>query len=401
MKVLYYDCFAGISGDMNLGALLDLGVEEAILRRELDKLGVAGYELMVKREQKMGIEGTQVTVKLTHEHHHHHGHGHHHEPHRNLKDIYAIIDGSTLSKEVKERAKKMFLLIGKAEAKIHGKSLDEIHFHEVGAIDSIVDIVGAAICFEQLNVDKVMASRVEVGGGFVKCAHGTFPVPAPATAEILTNIPVSKGTVDKETTTPTGAAILAANVHDFAENANLTIKKTGYGIGHRDLNIPNVLRVFLAETEEQPTGPTSLVTECNIDDMNPELYDSVMNALLHAGANDVYFAPIQMKKNRPAVKLSVIHKSDKTAEIEEILLKQTSTFGLRRYPIDKVELERQTEEIEFQGKKVKIKLGYLQNKVIKAKPEYEDCKMLSEQLHIPMNEIYLKLNQLISEKYFK
>lgn len=404
MEVLYYDCFAGISGDMNLGALLDLGVDESTLRKELDKLGVGGYELIVKREKKMGIEGTQVTVKTTQGlHHGHHKHDPHHEPHRNLNDIYTIIDSSTLSNAVKERAKKMFLLIGKAEAKIHGKSLEEIHFHEVGAIDSIVDIVGAAICLEQLKVNKVMASRVELGGGFVKCAHGTFPVPAPATAEILQNLPITKGTVDKETTTPTGAAILAANVHEFAHNANLTIKKTGYGIGHRNLSIPNVLRVFLAETEadKKPTDATSMVTECNVDDMNPELYESVMEALLRAGANDVYFIPIQMKKNRPAVKLSVIHKTDQSGAMEEILLKQTSTFGLRRYRIDKVELQRKSETIEFQGKKVKIKLGYLHNNIIKAKPEYDDCKRLSEELNIPVTEIYLKLNQLISEKYFK
>ena len=403
MKVLYYDCFAGISGDMNLGALLDLGVEEAVLRQELDKLGVEGYELVVKREKKMGIEGTRVTVKLQPHHHQHpHEHDHHHqEPHRNLTDIYEIIDNSTLSGSVKDRAKKMFLLIGKAEAKIHGKSLDEIHFHEVGAIDSIVDIVGAAICIDKLNVDKIMASRVEVGGGFVTCAHGTFPVPAPATAEILANIPIKMGTVEKETTTPTGASILAANVDEFAENHNMVIKKTGYGIGHRDLDIPNVLRVFLSETEEKTTPSTSMITECNIDDMNPELYDFVMDALLKAGANDVYVVPIQMKKNRPAVKLSVIHIAENTSSIEEILMKQTTTFGIRRYRIDKVELQRQSEEIECKGKKVRIKLGYLQNKIIKAKPEYDDCKRVSEELNVSILSLYRELNQLITEKYFE
>jgi hypothetical protein len=398
MKILYYDCFSGISGNMNLGALIDLGIDKNELLAELNKLNVKGYELEISREKKMGIEGTKVTVNLLHEHHHHDRH--HHEPHRNLNDIYEIIDNSNLSEAIKTRARKMFLLIGEAEAKIHGKSLQEIHFHEVGAVDSIVDIVGAAICTEKIGVDKIMASRIEVGGGFVTCAHGTFPVPAPATAEILKNIPVKKGTVSQETTTPTGAAILAVTVDEFTDTASLNIKKTGYGIGHKDLEIPNVLRVYLAETGENHASKVCYVTECNIDDMNPEMYDHIIDTLFNAGADDVYLTPVQMKKNRPAIKVSVLHHGEHTADMQKILLKESSTFGLRRYAVEKIELQRKSEEIDYMGQRIRVKAGYLDNQIIKAKPEYDDCKRAGEQLGIHLQKLYNDVNALISQKYF-
>jgi uncharacterized protein (TIGR00299 family) protein len=260
MKVLYYDCFCGISGDMNLGALLDLGVDEAYLRRELSKLNLdTEYELQVKNDIKKGISGTRVDVALKnakheHDHHHHHqeaqtstesDHEHSHHEHRNLKDIENIISRSSLSDKVKKVSLAILMKIAEAEAKVHGMPLFEVHFHEVGAVDSIIDIVGAAVCLDYLKVDKIMASSVQLGGGFVKCAHGIIPVPAPATVEILKNIPVKSGIVPFETTTPTGAAILAANVGAFTDHMELSIEKIGYGIGHRELEIPNVLRIYL------------------------------------------------------------------------------------------------------------------------------------------------------------
>lgn len=281
MKVLYYDCFCGISGDMNLGALLDLGVGEEYLRQELSKLNLnAEYELQIKKDIKKGISGTRVNVILknekedhhhqepaqehVHNHgdHHHkhphtetesqHSHGahtthHHHHAHRNLKDIENIINASSVSDSVKEVSLQMFMKVAEAEAKVHGKALYEVHFHEVGATDSIIDIVGAAVCLEYLKVDKIMASSVQVGGGFVNCAHGIIPIPAPATVEILQGIPIKSGIVPFETTTPTGAAILAANVEVFTDKMDFAITKIGYGIGHRDLEIPNILRVYLGE----------------------------------------------------------------------------------------------------------------------------------------------------------
>lgn len=300
MKVLYYDCFCGISGDMNLGALLDLGVEEAYLRGELSKLNLdAEYELQIKKDNKKGISGTRVDVILmdavqghTHgedhehhqheEHHHHHHHDHHqhqqeaqpvveanqhsaHHEHRNLKDIEDIIIHSNLSEGVKELSMAIFMKVAEAEAKVHGKPLYEVHFHEVGAIDSIVDIVGAAICIDSLAVDKIMASSVQLGGGFVKCAHGIIPIPAPATIEILKNIPVKSGIVPFETTTPTGAAILAANVVEFTDQIKVSIEKIGYGIGHRELEIPNVLRVYLGHEEKIDKKDMQSTVEINHD----------------------------------------------------------------------------------------------------------------------------------------
>ncbi len=269
MKILYYDCFAGISGDMNLGAMIDLGVDNEYLLNELAKLKLESeYEIKIEKRIKNGIHGTKVDVILKfkkehshdHNHHHdnHHSHEHHHhEPshnhdhvHRNLGDIESIINNSELNKNVKRMSIDMFKEVAKAEAKVHGKDLYEVHFHEVGAIDSIVDIVGAAICIDYLKPDKIMASHIEVGGGFVKCAHGLMPVPAPATVEILKGIPIKAGRVNFEMTTPTGAAILASNVESFVDKMEFTIDKIGYGLGTRELEIPNVLRVYLAKSHK-------------------------------------------------------------------------------------------------------------------------------------------------------
>lgn len=263
MSILYYDCFCGISGDMNLGAMIDLGVDPEFLKAELAKLPMASeFEVHIQKAVKKGIEGTKVDVHLINEGHKHHGHHHdhthtphehkhsHHE-HRNLDVIEKMINTSSLSDQVKALSLKIFMEVAKAEAKVHGKSLQEVHFHEVGAVDSIVDIVGAAICYDALGVSKVIASPVQLGGGFVKCDHGMMPVPAPATAEILKGVPVKIGLTDKEMTTPTGAAILKALVSEYSDQLQLNISKIGYGLGTRELEFPNVLRVMLVETPDQ------------------------------------------------------------------------------------------------------------------------------------------------------
>ncbi|MFW5699860.1 MAG: nickel pincer cofactor biosynthesis protein LarC [Bacteroidota bacterium] len=398
MKILYYDCFSGISGDMNLGVLIDLGVDPEYLKSELKKLNVSGYELEISRKLKMGIEGTRVNVKLEHHHHNHTGsnhghHHHHHEPHRHLKDIKKLIYESKLSERVKEKSLDIFQRIGVAEAKIHGKTVEEIHFHEVGAIDSIVDIVGAAICLENLGVDKIMASRVEVGGGMVRCAHGVFPVPAPATAEILRNIPIRKGSVQSETTTPTGAAILASYVNEFTDKVDFSITKTGYGIGHKDFDIPNVLRAHLAEAKETSAEQTiSYLTECNIDDMNPEWYDYVMEKLFEAGAEDVFYTPIQMKKGRPAVKLSILHDEKRSEAIKSLLFRHTSTIGLRKTKVQKTMLQREEKKLQTKYGEITIKYTVIDDGNRKWKPEYEDCKRIAEKHNISLQEIYNEIN---------
>ncbi|MCB2297685.1 nickel pincer cofactor biosynthesis protein LarC [Clostridium tagluense] len=410
MKILYYDCFSGISGDMNLGALIDLGVDEKYLIEELDKLRLDGYEIKVSRGIRKGIEGTKVDVMLrehNHEHSHDgnedgHSHGHmnhNHHDHRNLKDIEKIIDCSELSSNVKELSKKMFMKVAEAEAKVHGKPLYEVHFHEVGAIDSIVDIVGAAICISHLNVDKIMSSSIELGGGFVKCAHGIIPVPAPATVEILKGIPVKLGAVPFETTTPTGAAILAVNVCEFKDNNNFIVNKIGYGIGNRDTEIPNVLRVMLVEENnlsdtykvENEDKVFEEIVECNIDDMNPELYEYIIDKLFNEGALDVYLIPIIMKKGRPGVKISVLCQAAKLEKMKEVLFRETTTFGVRSFKVDKTMLQREFVKVNTSYGEITLKEAYYKGEKIKSKLEYEECKKIAEDRGISLREVYENL----------
>lgn len=431
MKILYYDCFSGISGDMNLGALLDLGMDEKYLVDELSKLNLNGYEIKVSRDSRKGIEGTKVDVVLqehSHDHadaeveHNHkhlhddneggHSHGHmtnihSHQEHRNLKNIQDIIECSKLSSKVKELSMKMFMKVAEAEAKVHGKLLYEVHFHEVGAVDSIVDIVGAAICINYLNVDKIMSSSVELGGGFVKCAHGLIPVPAPATVAILKGIPVKLGAVPFETTTPTGAAILAANVSEFKDNNNFIINKIGYGIGNRDTEIPNVLRVMLVEEADEPitrknkleqsknveyeNETSQQIIECNIDDMNCELYEYIMEKLFNEGALDVYLTPIIMKKGRPSIKISVLCNEDKIETMKEVLFKETTTFGVRSFKVNKTMLQRKFAKVSTSYGEVTVKQAYYKGEKIKSKLEYEECKKIAQSMGTSISDIYEKI----------
>ena len=383
MRVLYYDCFSGISGDMNLGALLDLGVDEAHLRQELSKLSLdSAFELVVEKASKMGISGTKVTVKLTPQWH---AHPHTHE-HRTFKSIEAIINESTLSQSIKERSLKMFWIVAVAEGKIHGKEPDEVGFHEVGAIDSIVDIVGASICLEALHVKKIIASKIELGGGFVTCAHGTLPVPAPATVEILQNIPVTLNRVPFETATPTGAAILKANVDAYEAKPSLVIEKIGYGIGHKDFSIPNVLRVYLGEEEEHVEE--EVILETNIDDMSPEILSFVQERLFEAGVKDVYTTAITTKKNRLGVKLSVLVGLDKEAEAKRIIFSETTSIGLRRSLVQKIALERNVLHVKTPYGEISVKCAYFEGKQLKYKAEYEECKKAAREYNVSIALVY-------------
>lgn len=402
MRILYYDCFSGISGDMNLGAMIDLGVSPDYLEGELNKLNVEGWKLEVKREGRKGIFGTKADVVLVHHHDHdHHGHSHKHDHshehvHRNLADIEKIVDSSSLSDAVKSVSKKMFLKIAEAEAKIHNKRLQEIHFHEVGALDSIVDVVGAAVCFDKLGVDRVMASRVELGGGFVKCAHGMMPVPAPATAEILKGLPVKTGAVPFETTTPTGAAILATLVDEFTDSPSFKICKTAYGVGGRDTDIPNVLRVHLAEVDEKKAHDwrvsEAVVVECNLDDMSAELIPPVIARLMEDGADDAWTTPIQMKKGRPAVTLRVLCSAENVDHMKEVLFNHTTTFGMRQYTVSKTMLKRALSKRETEYGYIHIKTGFLNGEKIKLKPEYEDCRKAAEEHDVSILDVYHALH---------
>jgi pyridinium-3,5-bisthiocarboxylic acid mononucleotide nickel chelatase len=397
MRILYYDCFAGISGDMNLGAMIDLGVDKDFLIKELSKLNIVReFEVKVGRQSRKGIEGTKVDVilkQVEEDHHHHHGHAHRHE-HRNIGSIESIINSSGLNENVKKMSLKMFAKVAEAEAKVHGKPVNEVHFHEVGAVDSIVDIVGAAICLDYLKVDKVMASSVELGGGFVKCAHGIIPVPAPATVEILKGVPVKAGIVPFETTTPTGAAILASSVDEFSDFKEFIIEKIGYGVGGRDTEIPNVLRVYLGKKKiERPAAndvesDEICLLECNIDDMNPEIYEYIMERLFNNGALDAYRIPILMKKERFGVILSVICKEEDKENLKEIIFLETSTIGIREHKLPRTKLKREFEVVDTAYGKASVKKVYYKGQLLKTKPEYDDCRRLAEDNKVPIKDIY-------------
>lgn len=381
-RILYYDCFAGISGDMNLGALVDLGVDAGYLEAELGKLDIEGFRLEVERDMRKGISGTKVTVVVENPEN---------EKHRHLSHIEGLINNSTLSDSIKEKSLAIFGLVAEAEAKVHNISKEKVHFHEVGALDSIADIVGAAICQEYLKVDEIHSSPVQLGGGFVKCAHGTMPVPAPATAEIVAAIPVKSGLVEYEATTPTGAAILAATVDCFNEHMDLTIAKTGYGIGQRDGEIPNVLRVYLAESSMQESKDVfveeAVMLECNLDDMNPERYTHVMDLLFDAGAADVFMTPVVMKKSRPGHMLSVLCNRDTVEKMKEILFLETSSIGLREHTLKKSMLRREMVVVSTKYGDVEVKRSYWNSQVVNEKPEFEHCRRLALEHGVTLEEI--------------
>lgn len=381
MKILYYDCFAGISGDMNLGALIDLGVDAEYLKTELEKLNIEGFHLEIKQDQRKGITGTKADVIIENQEN---------EKHRHLRHVEEIVNKSSLPEQVKINALKIFDLVAVAEAKVHNISKEKVHFHEVGALDSIADIVGAAICLDYLKVDKVMAAPIQLGGGTVKCAHGIMPVPAPATVEIVKGIPVKTGLINHEATTPTGAAILVATVDEFSEKISLPITKTAYGIGNRDNDVPNVLRVYLLENAEATQDvdiDEALVLESNIDDMNPEYYDFLLEQLFASGASDAWLTPIIMKKSRPAVKLSVLCKVELAKQLKKLIFTHSTSIGIRESYVKKDMLRREESALETAYGPVQIKQSYYDGKLIRSKPEFDDCKRLAAEHNISLAEV--------------
>lgn len=402
MKLLYYDCFMGISGDMNLGALIDLGVDKEYLLNELKKLNLQGYHIEINKGMKNGINGTQVKVEIESNPPHAKSvmmdSHHQHEPQRGMKEISQIIENSTLNDNIKSKSMAMFEHIAQAEAKIHNKPIEEIHFHEVGALDSIIDIVGAAICLDYLNPDKIMASSIELGGGMVKCAHGLFPVPAPATAEILKGKPVKTGAVQFETTTPTGAAILVTYVDEFNDTNHFVIEKTGYGHGYKEAEVPNLLRVFWTHDDETNYSKHyQTMIETNIDDMSGECYEAVFEKLFEAGSRDVFLTPIIMKKSRPAVTLSVLCDNENSNIITDLIFRHTTSIGVRTYKVLKEILERNIQTIKTPYGMVRIKLSGRKGHFSKAKPEYEDCFRISKESNKPLTMILAEIQQLANK----
>ena len=396
--LLYYDCFSGVSGDMNLGAMIDLGVKPEKLEAELAKLGIDGYRLEIFPDERKGITGTRVIVHTNesqpdaearvhshHQDHGHQGHDHEHHHHRGLSEIRRIISESQLSATVKHRSIAIFERLGVAEAKVHGVPVDQVQFHEVGAVDAIVDIVGAAICLDLLGVDRVECSEVRLGGGTVRAAHGLLPVPAPATAEILRDIPVRSGPVDKELTTPTGAAIVRTLAEAFDNGLAMTVQAVGYGIGGNDNEVANVLRVFLGQAEttsafgSNPDSGEYVQVETNIDDMPAEDYDYLVERLFEVGALDVWLTPIIMKKTRPAVTLSCLCSESCKDACIDVVLRESSSLGVRVSSVARPALERSSAVVECAYGQVEVKVAYKDGALLKLKPEYEHCRALAKQ----------------------
>jgi uncharacterized protein (TIGR00299 family) protein len=409
MKTLYLDIFSGISGDMFLGAMIDLGVDAAVLEAELAKLSLGGYQLHVGRKTKANIEGVKFDVHLlptkgdehSHEHGHSHSHshddnGHSHE--RNFADIQSLITDSSLSGWVKEKSIAVFRRVAEAEGKVHGLPPDEVHFHEVSAVDSIVDIVGGCIALELLDKPRVLAAPVTEGTGWVECAHGRFPVPTAATLEILGARGVAVNQCDEphELVTPTGAALLAEFAESFGLMRGVTPERIGYGLGTRDMNTrPNVLRAVLgqaeAATEAKPLDwerDTVTVIETNLDDINAEHLGHFVETALEAGALDVFHTSIQMKKNRPGVLLTVLCAEADADRFSEMILRETTALGVRRHAADRRKLRREVVTVETPLGQVRVKLGRLNGELVQAAPEYESCRAAAAKAGVPLKAVY-------------
>lgn len=380
-RIAYLDCNAGISGNMFLGALLDSGLPAPHLLQELKKLPIKLPEITITRTVKGGISAVYVDVSDRHEHHH-----------RHLADIVGLINDSSLDSKVKDDAVRCFNILADAEAKVHGVAKDEIHFHEVGAVDAIVDIVGACIGLAYFNIKTLLASPVRMGFGTIQCAHGLIPLPGPAVSELLKGYKIYGGEYEGEWTTPTGAALLKTFTTGQGPIPRMNLESTGYGAGSADREIPNVLRLFLGESEDANDQDSQVILETNIDDMNPELLGNLGELLLNVGARDYYFIPIQMKKNRPGILVSVISPAEAVSSIEKVLFEETSTLGIRRYPVNRTCLKRGEINVEYDGQMVRVKTGLMEGKIIKYAPEYEDCLRISKILKRPLREIYNKVN---------
>lgn len=381
MKIAYFDCFSGIAGDMILGALLDSGLELSALKKELKKLPLTGYKLEAFKTEKHGIRGTKFEVKTPKE-----------KTHRNLKDILKIIDRSSLDKKIKESSKKIFRRLAEAEAKVHGVNVDKIHFHEVGGVDAIIDIVGTVIGLDLMGAEKIYSSPLSFGRGFVEFSHGKFPVPAPATVELCKNIPVRYTDIEGELVTPTGAAIITT-LAEFSERLDFKIKKIGYGAGSMDLKeTPNLLRVMIGEKDVALEQDEILVLETNIDNTTPEILGYLTERLMQEGALDTYLVPIVMKKGRPGVLLSVLCKPEELNRLSSLIFSETGTIGLRTQFHLRKKLPRKVRVVRTQFGKARVKIVEYGEK-IHISPEFEDCRILADKENVPLREVYREVEK--------
>jgi pyridinium-3,5-bisthiocarboxylic acid mononucleotide nickel chelatase len=405
--MLYFDCFSGISGDMALGAMLDAGLPLDGLKRALGTLSLGDAHVHAERVLRAGVSATKFSVHehahghqehahRAHDHDHPHdqdrahdqGHAHAH-PHRSLSEISALIESSGLTAAGRDRAKEMFLRLAEAEAAIHQMPVEQVHLHEVGALDSIIDIVGIVHAMDWAGADTVVCSPLNVGGGMVRSAHGLLPVPAPATVRLLGDAPVYSGAVQKELVTPTGALIATTFATSFGPLPAMSVERVGYGAGERDdPSTPNVLRVLVGRAAENTARAERVtVIECEIDDMNPQIFGVVMDQLHAAGALDVYYTSVQMKKNRPGTLLTVVAKPERQGEIADLIFRETTTIGLRHYEVDRECLQRELVTIETPLGTVRFKVARRDGRVMNAVPEFEDCAKLAAASNLPVKEV--------------
>jgi len=379
VKIAYFDCIAGASGDMILGAMLDAGLAETTLRERLAALRLIDFDLRCQRVQKSGFSAVKVDVRVADT-----------VPERHLSEIEHIVEGSDLSQDVKERAIAIFRRLGQAEANIHGTTVEEVHLHELGGVDTIIDVVGTLVGLDALGIERVYASPLPLGRGFVRGAHGQIPLPAPATVAVLEGVPVVGSELEVELVTPTGAVLLASLAEAFGPIPAMTLRAVGYGAGGRDLPIPNVLRLLVGEGESPGdivTGTLAML-ETNIDDLNPEIYDYVMARLFGAGALDVFLSSIQMKKNRPATLLHVLCQPGDAAGLTAILFAETSTLGVRQHTVLRHALARSIHSVETSYGTVRVKVARWAEGQVKVAAEYEDCRRLAELHGLPLREVY-------------
>ncbi len=388
MTIAYFDCFSGAGGDMIVASLLDAGANEGILREGLGALSVDGYSLSIEKITKQGFAATKFNVQLDKQLK---------QPHRHLHNIVDILGASRISDSVKEKATRVFTKLAEAEAAVHGCSIEKVHFHEVGAVDAIVDVVGAVLALEQLDVTKIVCSAIPTGSGTVKCDHGIMPIPAPATAELLKGIPIAECDETGELITPTAAAILTTLAESFGPMPQMKTEKIGYGAGTRDgQSRPNVLRVMIGESiSQENVGSTNenganqdsaVLLETNVDDCSPEIVGYCMERLLESGALDVYAQPIQMKKTRPGLLLSVLCKDEQVGEMERILFAETSTLGIRRRNVQRTVMQRRIESVSTPYGEIRMKVGCFED-IETVNPEYEDCKKAALEHKVPLRVV--------------
>ena len=388
MKVLYFDLIGGASGDMILGALVDAGLPIADLTKALQGLNLSEFKIKSRKVEKNGFSATKIDVQVTEQ-----------PPERHLDEIKEIIQNSSLSDSVKSRAIAIFERIAETEAGIHNQPIDQVHLHELGGTDTIVDITGALIAFELLDISTIYASPIPLGKGFITGAHGQIPLPSPATAALLKGLPVFGRDIEAELVTPTGAALLAELVADFGPPPPMVVSSIGYGAGGRDLPIPNLLRVMIGELggSSQESPERLMVLETNLDDLNPEIYPYVGDRLFAAGALDVTLTPIQMKKNRPGILIQVLCQPQLSEEMRSILFQETTTLGIRQYQIDRYALPRKIETVSTRYGKIRVKVADTGAGIQKISPEYEDCKTAAEKNQVPITQIYQETLQVYHE----